>query len=291
MAIPEIRQIQTLPAPLRLYGAAMMTARKKTPGSTRLPDLRLVRPAVTLEASHIARYAGVCGFKPAHGVPLIYPHMLAFPLHMLLMADDAFPYSMMGMVHLANTVRQHARLTSGQVARIEVRCANPQAHEKGQAFSLLTQLHIGRDLVWESESTYLRTGARSPQGPVYQSQLAEVRSGEAAQNWKIDAGIGRRYGAMSGDLNPIHLNRVAAMAFGFPRAIAHGMWTKAHALAELMPARPVDKAETTVEFKTPLFLPGKATLWADPYTQDHGQIFEVKDGRGEKPHLRGLWRA
>lgn len=291
MATPEIRQIQTLPAPLRLYGAAMMTARKKSAAGARLPDLCLVRPAVTLEAAHIARYAEVCGFKAAHGVPLTYPHMLAFPLHMLLMADAAFPYSMMGMVHLVNTVRQHIRLSPGQVGRIDVRCANPQAHEKGQAFSLLTRLHIGRDLAWESESTYLRTGIRTPEGPAYESRLAEVQAAEPAQDWKIDAGIGRRYGAMSGDLNPIHLNRVAAMAFGFPRAIAHGMWTKAHALAELMPARAIDTGVATVEFKTPLFLPGKATLWADPYAEGTGQTFEVKDGRGEKPHLRGVWRA
>ncbi len=287
----KIRQIHKLPAPLRLYGAAVMTARKKTVSSARLPDIYLVRPAVTLQAAHITRYATVCGFQAVHGVPLTYPHMLAFPLHMLLMADESFPYSMMGMVHLSNSVRQHARLTSGSVVRVEVHCGKPQAHEKGQAFNLLTQVHHDRDLVWESESTYLRTGILTPDGPAYQSQLAEIEAVQPAECWKMDTAIGRRYGTMSGDLNPIHLNRFAAMAFGFPRAIAHGMWTKARALAGLMPAKPVDSCETTVEFKTPLFLPGDATLWANPYIAGQGQRFEVKDGRGEKPHLRGIWRT
>ncbi|MBP9714022.1 MAG: hypothetical protein KBD60_10070 [Sterolibacterium sp.] len=295
MPANEIRQIVTLPAPLKLYGAALLTARKKAPVQACLPALTLVRPSIRLEAAHIARYAELCGFKAEQGVPLTYPHMLAFPLHMLLMADSSFPYSMMGLVHLANTVRQHARLKADSVVRVEVRCGNPQTHEKGQAFSLLTQVLQGNQLLWESESTYLRTGIKNPGNPdnsannEYQSRLNEVSAVQPCATWQVDSGIGRRYGKLSGDLNPIHLHRLGAMALGFPRAIAHGMWVKARALGALMPNRPLETAEACVEFKTPLFLPAQATLWADAYVANTGQSFELKDGRGEKPHLRGVW--
>ena len=40
---------------------------------------------------------------------------------------------------------------------------------------------------------------------------------------------------MSGDVNPIHLHALTARAMGFPRAIAHGMWTYARTLAPLGP--------------------------------------------------------
>lgn len=106
----------------------------------RSPALSLARPEVTLDTAHIARYAEICGFLPAHGVPLTYPHMLAFPLHMLLMADPAFPWSMMGMVHLSNTIHQHQRIEPGQQVRVEVCLEHPQAHEKGQVFSLTSRI-------------------------------------------------------------------------------------------------------------------------------------------------------
>ncbi len=287
------REISALPSPLRLYGAALLTSRKKN-ATADLPALSLARPAVTLDAANIARYAQVCGFRPEQGVPLTYPHMLAFPLHMLLMADARFPWSMMGMVHLANTVRQHSRLTPGQTGRIEVSLLRPQSHDKGQVFCLQSRLladNARETCLWESESLYLRTGIRAPVGPAYQSTLGEIDSQQATQIWHIESATARRYGFISGDLNPIHLNRLAAMAFGFPRAIAHGMWTKAHALATLMPPGPIDTGICAVEFKTPLFLPGKATLWSDPPHPEAGQRFEVRDAQGEKPHLRGFWQT
>ncbi|MBP9217794.1 MAG: hypothetical protein KBD39_03590 [Sterolibacterium sp.] len=294
MSLPLPHEYPPLPSPLRLYGAALLTARKKNRPAP-LPALSLARPEVTLDTAHIARYAEICGFLPAHGVPLTYPHMLAFPLHMLLMADPAFPWSMMGMVHLSNTIHQHQRIEPGQQVRVEVCLEHPQAHEKGQVFSLTSRILDTRspqhECLWESDSAYLRSGIHTPHGTPCQSRLTEVHAHQPSQEWLLDGRLGQRYGRLSGDLNPIHLHRLTALAFGFPRAIAHGMWTKARALAALMPAQPVDTAQIRVEFKTPLLLPGKATLWADPYTQDHGQCFEVRDGRGEKPHLRGFWQA
>ena len=49
--------------------------------------------------------------------------------------------------------------------------------------------------------------------------------------WRLPGDLGRRYAAVSGDRNPIHLYALTAKAFGFPRQIAHGMWSKARCLA------------------------------------------------------------
>ena len=51
--------------------------------------------------------------------------------------------------------------------------------------------------------------------------------------WRLPADLGRRYAAVSGDHNPIHLYPLTAKAFGFPRQIAHGMWTKARCVAAM----------------------------------------------------------
>ena len=82
----------------------------------------------------------------------------------------------------------------------------------------------------------------------------------AVAEWRLAGDVGRRYGAVSGDRNPIHLHPLAARLFGFPRAIAHGMWTVARCLAEhgTPPATLV-----RAEFRAPVPLPGTVTYAAD----------------------------
>src|SRR5947199_7475008 len=69
-----------------------------------LPDLTLKREAVAIDPAHVAAYAKVCGFAKSPALPLPYPHMLAFPLHMAIMTDGSFPYPAIGTVHLRNTI-------------------------------------------------------------------------------------------------------------------------------------------------------------------------------------------
>lgn len=50
-----------------------------------------------------------------------------------------------------------------------------------------------------------------------------VEAPDATQEWSLASDLGRRYARVSGDINPIHLHALSARAFGFRRAIAHGM--------------------------------------------------------------------
>ncbi|MFR9795385.1 MaoC family dehydratase, partial [Streptomyces sp. MS06] len=71
--------------------------------------------------------------------------------------------------------------------------------------------------------------------------------------WRLADDLGRRYGAVSGDRNPIHLHPLTARLFGFPRTVAHGMWTVARCLA----AHGVpDAVHAHAEFRSPVLLPG-----------------------------------
>lgn len=278
-------EITSTPSALSLYSAALRSSGKRPGSAAALPEVRLVREGITLDAAHIERYARVCGFRLAQGVPPTYVHMLAFPLQMKLMCSPAFPWSVMGLVHLGNTIEQHRSLKPGQKLSVEVCSGELTAHEKGQVFSLLSRATRDGELVWESASYYLRMGVRAPRGALYQSALVDPTPLSRQADWAARADIGRRYGSVSGDINPIHLSAVSAKLFGFKRAIAHGMWTKARALATLLPQEPVEHVLAQVEFKTPLFLPGRATLWTGQAAD--GVLFEVRNGRGDKPHLRG----
>jgi acyl dehydratase len=249
-----------------------------------------VRPAVALEPGPVWRYARVCGFIPEHGVPLTYPHLLAFPLHLLMLTDPAFPWPALGLVHLANHVRLRRPLAYKDVLRIEVEFGALLRHDKGQAFVLHTRMYRRGEAVWDGDSVYLKRAV-----PASGSALDPLELGPAAlqriSRWQLAPQLGRDYASVSGDYNPIHLTALSAKAFGFPRAIAHGMWTLARAASALQPPKPLAEASLSAEFKTPLLLPGEASLWSASPSLIERDI-EVRDIAGDKPHLRGRmqWR-
>jgi acyl dehydratase len=97
--------------------------------------------------------------------------------------------------------------------------------------------------------------------------------------WQLAADIGRRYGAASGDRNPIHLHALTARLFGFPRAIAHGMWTVARCLAAHGTPQAV---RVRAEFRAPVLLPGTVLFAAD------GRRFELRGpGEAGRVHVSG----
>ncbi|MNH33189.1 bifunctional enoyl-CoA hydratase/phosphate acetyltransferase [compost metagenome] len=104
--------------------------------------------------------------------------------------------------------------------------------------------------------------------------------------WYADSDIGRRYAKVCGDYNPIHLSATSARLFGFPRAIAHGMWSKAMALAALRGHLPGSGYAFEVDFRKPVRLPSEVVLSASAA----GPAGELRlDGHGELLHMVGRW--
>jgi len=278
--------LESLPPPVKLYGRALQGIFKRPEGVAELPALRLVRPSVALDPEQIGRYARVCGFIPEQGVPVTFPHVMAFPLHLMLLTDPAFPWPAMGLVHVSNSVRLRRTLHSGQALRIEVESGALVAHDRGQAFTLHTRIYRGGEAVWDADSVYLKRGvAGRGHASVSQAETTPPVLVREAR-WQLPAQLGRDYAKASGDFNPIHLHALSAKAFGFPRAIAHGMWTLGRTLAALQPSKQLDAANVQGDFKSPIFLPAETTLWtaaSSPTERD----FEVRDLAGERLHLRG----
>lgn len=261
----------------------------KLDGAPVLPRERLVRSAVELSAAGIAAYGRACGFRREQGVPLSYPHVLAFPLHLMLLTRPSFPYPASGMVHLANRIRQHQRLQEGQALRLEVYCERWVVHPKGQALSIATRAYGADTLVWESDSVYLRRDVKDPVGEPWDGALPLQENGLLrTQRWVLPADLGRRFAKVSGDFNPIHTSVIGAKLFGFRRAIAHGMWTLGRALAAQQPPGGLDQAQAHCDFKLPIFLPGQVALWNHPASGPRRE-FEVRNVAGDTPHMRGLF--
>ena len=273
-----------------LYFGALRGGAKKGATVQALPALTYVQPAVKLDARHLLHYAKVCGFTAAHGVPISYPQLLTFPLVMAFFASDECPWPAMGTVHLANRIVQHQSLHAGDTLRVELSTGALLAHEKGQIFELDLKIWRRDDLVWQATQSLLRLGIKQPAGALFGGHVRSDQPLSHQADFSAPANIGRRYGSVSADRNPIHLWALSARLFGFRRAIAHGMWTQARALAALLPREPLNQAEVAVDFKTPLFLPARASLWTRHQSRNSseaGVLFEVRNAKGDKPHLRG----
>ncbi len=263
-----------------LPGVNLLPGVRKSGGD--LPDLTLVRDDVPVTRDEVDRYAQVCGFPIKDVAPLPYLHMLAFPLHMALMTDPAFPFPAIGTVHLENSITQHRPVAIGESVSLRLRGENLRASTKGRAFDMVVAGTVGDEVVWESTSTYLRVGRGDKEKGDRGTEFSTVKA--AGPTWKLPEDLGRRYAAVSGDRNPIHLYPLTAKALGFPRHIAHGMWSLARCVAALENRLP-DAVRVDVGFKKPIFLPGRVTFGAEETAT--GWEFALVSPSSGAPHLLG----
>jgi hypothetical protein len=296
------RTLTSSPSILPLYARAaapMVPGASLLPfipgGGGEIPDLDLRLEGVAPDPAAVAAYAKVCGFALRDSLPATYPHVLAFPLHMAVMADGGFPFGAVGLVHVENRIEQHRRIGLDEELTIRVRPTKLQPHPKGQTFSLLTEVTVGRQKAWTSVSTMLRRG-RADANAVVLPIRDKVRSDAAAgiealpaeapasAEWKLGGDLGRRYASVSGDRNPIHMHALTAKPLGFPAAIAHGMWTKARCLAALDSRLP-DAFAVDVRFRKPILLPGRVEFASA--TEGEEIVFAVRDAKRQTPHLDG----
>ena len=251
-----------------------------------LPDAGYQLAPQRLDARHLAEYDKVCGFRYSDVLPATYLHVLAFPLQVALMSERAFPFPLVGMVHLANAITVLRPVSVTEQVAFSVRAADLRAHAAGRQLDLVTEATVDGELVWSGRSTYLRREKPSQPGtqPGTDHPSRSTAPIPGGMQLRVPGDIGRRYAAVSGDRNPIHLYALTAKAFGFSSAIAHGMWVKARTLATLEGRLP-DAYAVNVAFKTPLLLPSTVTVSAEP--AEAGWTLDVRNTRSGKPHLSG----
>ncbi len=110
--------------------------KRKITGST-LPEQGL-RCRVSVNPKDVAAYRKVCGFADSPILPATYPHVLAFGLQMQLLTAKAFPFPLLGLIHLSNCIQIHRPLGGVNELFISVHAQNLQPHAKGATFEVVT---------------------------------------------------------------------------------------------------------------------------------------------------------
>ena len=289
-------RFQRLPSAFRYFPRAVFGRRSAlVPSGQEVPRLEGQVASVLASARHLARYREVCGFADDGNLPLTYPHVLAMPLQFAILTHPRFPVRLMGLVHIANEIGQSRPLPANRSYGLRSWIEGHRESERGHEFDLHTSLEDAQETTWLEKSTLLArraaSGKPASRGARQALRYEKPGAGEAATTTDIDVprSMGRRYGWISGDLNPIHLGDRGARLFGFERAVAHGMWSMARALAALGQAALAPPMRVQVEFKFPLFMPAVARL--EHWQSGSRRVFVLKDAPGGRPHLAGYSRA
>lgn len=280
--ITDWHTLNSEPGLSELYVRA--ATRRKITGTT-LPDSGL-RCWVDVDQKRLAAYRNVCGFTDNALLPPTYPHILAFALQMQLLTAKEFPFPLLGLIHLSNRIRVLRPMGGVGRVRVSVQVQNLQPHAKGATFDVVTTLDDQLGPLWEAESQMLCRGVKLEGEPVEDVLTPSLTMTQVAQ-WKAPADIGRQYAKVSGDYNPIHLSAVSAKLFGFPTAIAHGLWNKARTLAALADHLPTANVAIAVQFRKPVRLPSEVTLLAS--AAGSSGDFQLL-GAGDLEHMVGHWR-
>ncbi len=264
-------------------------------GKDELPKATYYVKDLHIDQSNLKDYRKICGFSDNGKVPITYFSVLSQALQMNMMVKEPFPFAMLGLVHVDNSITQHRLIGERETVSMSVAFDNLRDHAQGQQFDFVTTIKSQDETIWQGVSTYLARGkkpdtkkdGKSKPRPITVKPIPDADGVHSV--FEVPEDIGRRYAFISGDFNLIHLHSLSARAFGFPKAIAHGMWSKAKCLA-MMGDLP-ESCSVEVSFKLPIFLPAEVELIAEPVTKlktaEDNCHFGLYSSKNDKPHLAG----
>lgn len=245
------------------------------------------------DATRLAQYRQVCELPDTGTLPLLYLHAMAMPLHMAILSHARFPLRLLGLVHWSNQLESLRPIANGEAMDMHCTLDGIQTTERGQSFAIHTTLSTGGTVAWRETSTFLSPLARSKSGKKPVADGGEPDWGQPIAQWAVAGNAGRRFAGPSGDWNPIHVSALTARLFGYPRAIAHGMFSAARCLALLQQGLPANAPlALDLRFKRPLLIPGQVALHTlrDAESGPESTRFVLKVQPGGEPHIDGTLR-
>ncbi len=285
------QQPSTLDVYARAAIGALPVVGKSGVGRT-LPTQTLTLRGLPVHTDNLAAYTRVCGLRFGDTLPLTYPFTLAFPTVMKLMVAGEFPFPAIGSVHVENVIERTRPISVTEPLDLAVHAENLRPHPKGTQVDLVSEINVGRELVWRQVSTFLKMHRTDAPKEPKADRTDEVPP-QPMRTMRVEQSTISRYAAVSGDRNPIHVSSLGAKAFGFPRTIAHGMWSAAAVLGAIEGRIP-DAVTYRVRFGKPVVLPATVNVYADPVdgvgSTGPGWDLALRNPKKGYPHLTATLR-
>ena len=230
------------------------------------------------------KYCKLAGWQQDDSMHPLYWQVRSLPLQLKLISSPQSPFAMLGLVHISNRVTDYTHCRPDIPCELIVRFGQVFQHRRGYAFEVVVTASQRGKPVYAAVGTYLaRTGHSATGLPAWEERDMTLPD-DISELTPIQAsgGLIRRYARVSGDYNPIHLSQVTAKLFGFKRAIAHGMWTAARVISDLQASHQLNGQEIDIQFKRPLFLPGKAKAVVG-LTSENTSFSVLSEGTASEP--------
>lgn len=262
---PEVRKLSFLPNPLPLYAKALFKRTRYRDGQV-IAGPRMSWHGFRFSSWSVQAYAKVCSLACLPGeVPLLFPHSFFGPVHLAMLTDADFPLRVLGGVHTRNHVLQQRPLRTDTVYDAELYFTETRRRRQGIEVDFRTEIRCESGLVWESLTTFLfrqkvaQEDSESPYGALF----PRMAVADPVAEFAVPLWAGKAFGLITKDINPIHMSRLLAKAFGFSRDICHGMWALARALPLFYDAASTAAVRVDAAFKGPLFVGDHITICRD----------------------------
>lgn len=235
-----------------------------------------IEAAATRLVPNSAAYAEVCGFPTGDPLPVTYPDVLTRGLQLAVLTHAEFPLPLLGILHVRQRITQARAIRAGEGLSGRAWVEGHRPARRGIEFDLHSVVEADGVELWHGVTTILSRAVRGD-GEKRPAPQPTPFTARRSAGWTLPPDLGRRYAAVSGDGNPIHLYPLTARLFGFKRPIAHGWWVLARALAELDHEVP-EACTIEARFVSPVALPGSVIFHAGPTSRGHA--FEVLGRKG-----------
>jgi len=283
---PPILEFHRRPSPL----AYMLRALRPSSGLRQkegFPSIHAIWRGMRVNQGELDTFLRLTGLKPDGGLPMLYPHVVGFPLLMAILTCPAFPLPIWNALQIRNHLMQHRPIATHDVLNLESCVSAQRILEKGAEVDLHTAVSSQSGLVWESLNTFYYRGRFGDAEPPSPLAPAPDIGDSGISRWRTMSDVGLQFGRLTGDYNGIHLANGYARLFGFRRAFHHPQLVLGQCLAHL-PAPPADRPQRLDAWlKGPVFYDWEVALHACAKTD--GTAFGLfPEGEG-RPAVLGQW--
>ena len=274
------------PRLLPIYARGLFASRSGLGPDRALPAMHSEWWGFTIDRRHLKRFLGICRLGPSEAMPLVYPLVFAFPLHMSIIGHLEFPLLYIRMMQVRNHVIQHRPVELQEALDISAVIVGQRVAEKGLEMDMYTVLGTVDDPVWESLHTYYFPGDfGEPDSPSSLSQFPPLPPDYLEKAWRMPNGGGFCFGLMAGDYNPLHYLASYARFMGFQRDFAHSQLSLALCVQHLPAFRKDEPVRLDVAIKGPVYYGSNVTMnYSD---QGQGYRFDLYCEDNPRPSLVG----
>ncbi|NVK54623.1 MAG: hypothetical protein HWE26_03320 [Alteromonadaceae bacterium] len=220
---------------------------------------------------HYERYCKLVKWDNPILVHPLYWQVRSLSLQLKLLSHPKSPFALLGLVHLDNVVAEYADARVDIPCEMVARFNQVYQHRKGLAVVVqVTASQRGRR-VYDATGTYLmrRAGQIHGLAPYEGHNNGVIMNDTNVATLSFSPADVRRYAWISGDVNPIHLSALTARMFGFKRAIVHGMFSSARAIAAFDTRQQLRGEALSFSFKRPILVPAEVDLLAGSGGEGH----------------------